>query len=156
MDSHYKRLLLVLAVNTVVMFAITYVMVWDLAHIYVNINRAYMALLMAAPMGILMLVAMRRMFHSRKLNYALHAAFATLFIVTFVLTRTQTPVGDDQFLRSMIPHHSGAILMCERAALTDPEIVQLCELIVRSQQEEIAQMEAIIKRRENQSETDRD
>lgn len=47
----------------------------------------------------------------------------------------------------MIPHHSGAILMCKRASLTDPEIVQLCEQIVRSQTEEIAQMEAIVKRR---------
>jgi uncharacterized protein (DUF305 family) len=27
---------------------------------------------------------------------------------------TQGAVGDDQFLRSMIPHHSGAILMCEQ------------------------------------------
>jgi hypothetical protein len=31
----------------------------------------------------------------------------------------------------MIPHHSGAILMCEQAALTDPDIVALCRQIVR-------------------------
>jgi uncharacterized protein (DUF305 family) len=67
-------------------------------------------------------------------------------VILFLLIRTQTPIGDGQFLRSMIPHHSGAILMCERAALTDPEIVQLCDKIVRSQREEILQMEAIQRR----------
>lgn len=46
----------------------------------------------------------------------------------------------------MIPHHSGAILMCEQASITDPEIVALCQQIVASQQKEIAQMEAILGR----------
>jgi uncharacterized protein (DUF305 family) len=31
-------------------------------------------------------------------------------------------VGDKQFLRSMIPHHAGAILMCEKASIKDAEI----------------------------------
>ena len=44
----------------------------------------------------------------------------------------------------MIPHHSGAILMCEQASITDPEIVKLCRDIVESQKKEIAQMEAIL------------
>jgi uncharacterized protein (DUF305 family) len=61
--------------------------------------------------------------------------------------RTQAAVGDDDFLRSMIPHHSGAILMCEKASLTDAEIIELCARIVRSQAEEIAQMQSILARR---------
>ena len=65
----------------------------------------------------------------------------------FILARTQTPIGDAQFLRSMIPHHSSAILMCERAAITDPEIEKLCGQIVKSQREEIAQMQALLARR---------
>jgi|TARA_B100001105_G_C22331816_1_gene417257 uncharacterized protein (DUF305 family) len=47
----------------------------------------------------------------------------------------------------MIPHHSGAILMCEQATLTDPEIKALCRGIVDGQRQEIAQMEAILARR---------
>ncbi len=43
----------------------------------------------------------------------------------------------------MIPHHSGAVLMCNRAELSDAEIRALCGKIVRSQQEEIDQMKAI-------------
>ena len=46
----------------------------------------------------------------------------------------------------MIPHHSGAILMCEQATLTDPEIKALCGEIVASQRKEIAQMEALLAR----------
>jgi uncharacterized protein (DUF305 family) len=56
------------------------------------------------------------------------------------LTRQQTAISDRQFLRSMIPHHSGAILMCEDASLQDPRIRELCKTIVKGQQEEIDQM----------------
>jgi uncharacterized protein (DUF305 family) len=42
----------------------------------------------------------------------------------------------------MIPHHAGAILMCEEAPIQDPEIKQLSGAIVSSQQSEIDQMRA--------------
>ncbi|MGD9635879.1 MAG: DUF305 domain-containing protein [Pirellulales bacterium] len=60
--------------------------------------------------------------------------------------RTQAAVGNEQFLRAMIPHHSGAILMCGQASITDPEIVRLCEGIKRSQQQEIDQMKTMMER----------
>jgi uncharacterized protein (DUF305 family) len=49
----------------------------------------------------------------------------------------------------MIPHHSGAILMCSRASIRDPEIRDLCfkpNGIVDSQTREIAQMRAFLAR----------
>jgi uncharacterized protein (DUF305 family) len=46
----------------------------------------------------------------------------------------------------MIPHHSGAILMCREARLTDPELVKVCGEIVKAQRAEISQMEAIAAR----------
>ena len=42
----------------------------------------------------------------------------------------------------MIPHHAGAILMCEQAPLQDSEIKALCKNIVSGQQSEIDQMKA--------------
>jgi uncharacterized protein (DUF305 family) len=69
-----------------------------------------------------------------------------VFAASFAAMRTQAAVGNEQFLRSMIPHHSGAILMCEQASITDPEIAALCTQIVRSQREEIARMQEILKR----------
>lgn len=142
----YKKLAIVIVINAVIMFFITYVMIVQLNHFYFNINRVYMALMMVSPMVILMLIVMRSMYTKQPLNYLLIAAFSALFILCFALTRTQTLIGNDELLRSMIPHHSSAILMCQEAALTDPEIIQLCEEIVQSQQEEIAQMKAILAR----------
>lgn len=60
--------------------------------------------------------------------------------------RTQGLVGDRQFLRSMIPHHSGAILMCEQASIWDPELKLLCGNIITSQKQEIDQMKAMLAR----------
>jgi uncharacterized protein (DUF305 family) len=62
------------------------------------------------------------------------------------LIRTQTTIGDRRFLRSMIPHHSGAIPMCSEALPTDPEIVALCRRVERSQAEEIDETKAILAR----------
>ena len=142
----YKKFALVLSINAVIMFLLTYVMIAEWGHFHFALNRAYMALLMVAPMAILMLLVMRSMYPNGKLNAGLFLGFAMLFVVCFVLVRTQTPIGNEQFLRSMIPHHSSAILMCEEADLTDPEIARLCEEIVRTQKEEIAQMETILAR----------
>ena len=49
---------------------------------------------------------------------------------------------DEQFLRSMIPHHAGAILMCQEASIEDQEIRELCRSIIASQQTEIDLMKA--------------
>jgi CDP-diglyceride synthetase len=146
MKSPYQKLALVISINTVLMFLITYVMIDSIDHFYFNINRIYMALLMAAPMVVLMLLVMRSMYDNKKLNLLLYAAFIGLFILIFSLTRTQTPVGNEQFLRSMIPHHSSAILMCEQSNLTDTEIITLCDEIVQTQIEEIIEMEEILSR----------
>lgn len=106
----------------------------------------YMTLMMAAPMAAVMLVAMRSIFGSRRLNLVLAAGAALIFAASFIAMRSQTSIGDKEFLRSMIPHHSGAIPMCEEAVLTDREIVEPCGRIVGSQRAEIAQMKAILAR----------
>ena len=142
----YRKLAIAITINAVIMYLITYVMVDKFENVYLNINRAYMALMMVAPMVVVMLLVMRSMYENKRLNYVLVAASAGLFVLCFALARTQTPVGDDQFLRSMIPHHSSAVLMCRESELTDPEIIKLCGQIVKSQEEEIAQMKAILAR----------
>jgi uncharacterized protein (DUF305 family) len=145
-SGSYRRLGIELAIDFVIMYLVMYTMIATIDDLYLNINNAYMTLMMVAPMAVVMLLAMRSMFPSRRVNWMIGVAAAVIFIGSFIGMRTQAAIGDSEFLRSMIPHHSGAILMCREAQLTDPEIIALCGQIVESQQREIDQMKAILDR----------
>lgn len=62
----------------------------------------------------------------------------------WLLIRSQAAISDRQFLRSMIPHHAGAILMCEQASIRDADIRRFCQDIVSGQQAEINQMKGSV------------
>ena len=146
MKSHYGMLGINLGLSAVVMYLVMFTMIDGTGEFYNNVNNVYMTAMMVSPMAILMLLMMGSMYSNRRLNLALYAGFAVVFIFSFWAMRTQALVGDTQFLRSMIPHHSGAVLMCREASIRDPEIVALCGQIEQSQKAEIAQMKAILKR----------
>ena len=131
----------------ILMYLIMFTMIYSFEEFIQNINFVYMAIMMASPMVVMMPLMMPAMYPDRKLNLFIYFGSAALFVLAFVGIRAQLLVGDTQFLRSMIPHHSGAILMCERAKLTDPEIKALCGDIIRSQKQEIAQMKQILDRK---------
>jgi uncharacterized protein (DUF305 family) len=139
----YASLIVQTIISGVIMYLVMFVMIDGLDSFYNNLNMLYMTVMMVAPMVVLMIMAMRHMFPSRGANLA---GAIIVFVGSFALISTQTTIGDRAFLRSMIPHHSGAILMCQRAKLTDPEIVRLCGEIERSQRQEIDQMKAILRR----------
>ena len=142
----YRRLFIELALDFVIMFFVMYAMIASAKHLYFNIGNAYMTLMMVAPMMALMIFFMGKMYPSPSTNRLLVGLAALIFAVGWFGMREQLGVGDAQFLRSMIPHHSGAILMCDKAKLTDPEAVQLCHNIVAAQNREIAQMQTILQR----------
>lgn len=147
--GHYRMLALNLALSLVIMYLAMFAMIWRAKEFVQNLNFLYMALVMWAPMAIVMLLTMKSMYRNKRLNTAFYLCFALVAVLSFAAIRDQTIVGDRQFVRSMIPHHSGAILMCERAVFRDPEIRELCfgpQGIVKSQEREIAQMEAILDR----------
>ena len=145
-ENHYLHLAIMAVLSFIAMYGLMYAMVDSFASVYNNVNQAYMAGLMAAPMVVIELLVMRAMYHDKRLNAAIIGASVIVGVLLFVFIRQQTAVGDRQFLRSMIPHHSGAILMCGKASVQDAEILKLCEAIVSSQQQEIDQMRAILRR----------
>jgi hypothetical protein len=145
-QGHYRGLAIELTLDFIVMYLVMYTMIATLRHFHLNLNNLYMTLMMVAPMTIIMLVSMRSMFPSQRLNWLVIAGAAAVFLLSFAGMRTQAGIGNSEFLRAMIPHHSGAILMCEKASITDPEILALCREITKSQSQEIAQMEAILAR----------
>jgi uncharacterized protein (DUF305 family) len=97
-------------------------------------------------MGLIEIVVMRGMYKNLKINTVVAVASSILLAGAWLAIRQQLAISDTQFLRSMIPHHSGAILMCQRATITDPEIKKLCGAIVESQQSEMDQMVALLRR----------
>ncbi|WEX75786.1 DUF305 domain-containing protein [Sinorhizobium numidicum] len=146
MISHYGNLAINLVISLVLMYLVMFTMIDGLGDFYNNLNTFYMALMMVAPMAILMLLMMGSMYQSKRLNLVLYVGFVALFVAAFAFMRAQSFIGNEQFLRSMIPHHSGAILMCREATVSDPEIVALCGRIIESQRQEIVQMKGILSR----------
>ena len=144
--THYMFFAIMMILSFFIMFAFMYAMVDRWANVYPNLNQAYMAGLMVAPMAILELVLMGAMYANKQANMAIIAASILLLLLCWFGIRDQIAVGDKSFLRAMIPHHAGAILMCSQASISDAEIQRLCANIVKSQQREINEMNAILKR----------
>jgi hypothetical protein len=144
--GHYKLLAVEAGLDFVFMYLVMYTMIATLDHFHFNLNNVYMTLMMVTPMVLVMMILMRSMFTSQRLNLAVGVGAVVIFVASFFAMRTQAGISDAEFLRSMIPHHSGAILMCEEASITDPEIVALCRTIIAGQSAEIAQMEQILNR----------
>ena len=140
---YYAMFGLNMVLSLIPMYFVMFTMIDGLQDFRNNLNMLYMALTMLAPMGIIMLATMSGMYPNKRLNLALYAGFVALTVAAFAATRTQAAVGDRQFIASMIPHHSGAILMCREASLADQELIALCTEITQAQRREIEQMDAI-------------
>ena len=140
--DQYKRLSLMVFLSFVAMYILMFAMVDSPANIFFSINQFYMTALMTSPMIILELLLMSEMYGNKKMNTLLMVGSAILLVTSFVFIQNQTFISDKQFLRSMIPHHAGAMLMCKNATLQDPEIKQLCLNILSGQKQEIDQMKA--------------
>jgi uncharacterized protein (DUF305 family) len=142
MESHYRKLVVMALLAFLSMYILMYAMVNSFENVFNNINQLYMAGLMTAPMIPIELFLMRSMYKDQRRNLIIILASLLAGLLFFFLIRQQAVVSDKQFLRSMIPHHAGAILMCEQASIRDPELQDLCETIISSQQQEIDQMRA--------------
>ena len=142
----YKALAYTVGIHFFIMYALTYAAVYTFNDIFLNLNRFYMATIMVAPMVILMLFFMSHMYEKKQFNMWLYGLSIGAFLVFFLFIRNQVFIGNTQFLRSMISHHSSAIVMCERSTISDPEIIELCGEIVETQKEEIHQMKQILQR----------
>jgi len=143
-NGRYGRLLAMIVLSFVSMYVLMYAMVDTFGNVLPNLNQFYMAGLMAAPMGIIELLLMGSMYRHKRLNAVILAASAIALALFWIAIRQQAAISDRQFLKSMIPHHAGAILMCEQAPLRDSKVKQLCERILKSQSEEIALMKQML------------
>jgi len=142
----YKVLGITMVISFVVMYAVMFLNVSDTSDIFISLNRAYMALLMVSPMALIMIIGMKGMYENKKLNGIIMTTTLAVFILSFLGLRQQSFVGDVQYMRGMIPHHSSAILTSTHADIKDPEVRKLADGIIESQKKEIAEMKAILER----------
>jgi hypothetical protein len=83
-ENHYSRLLIMTGLSFVAMYILMYAMVDSFGGAYNNLNQAYMAGLMAAPMVPIELTLMRSLYHDRRMNLMFFAGAVAIGAVPFV------------------------------------------------------------------------
>ncbi|MBN8834338.1 MAG: DUF305 domain-containing protein [Niastella sp. SCN 39-18] len=144
----YRKFSFMIIISFVMMYCVMFLNITQLDYFYVSTNRLYMALLMICPMAVVMMVLMGKMYPNKKLNKGIIISAVIVFIIVLAGLRTQTPIGDVQYMKAMIPHHSSAILTSENANIKDPEVRKLADGIIETQKKEIAEMRALIQKLE--------
>ena len=144
MRGMYLRFGAMIATSIVVMYLVTYLNVFDVAHIHFSEERVYMALTMGGAMGVVMMGWMWGMYGNRRWNIGVVAGSVLLAVVATFLSQSQLLVEDGNYMRGMIPHHSIAILTSERANIRDVRVRELADEIIEAQRREIAEMEWLL------------
>lgn len=140
----YIRFAAMIATSTVVMFALMYLNVYALEHVWYSQTRMWMALVMGATMAIVMLGFMWGMYRNTRANVAIMIGGVAVFAAALLLVRSQQTVADVSYMKAMIPHHSIAVLTSERAHIRDPRVRKLADEIIAAQRREIGEMEKLI------------
>ena len=144
MQMSYWRFAAMIATSTVVMFGLMYMNTYAFEHIFWSETRAWMALLMGAVMAVIMLSFMLNMYQKKGVNIAVYIGSIVVFALTLWVIRSQSTVGDTDYMKAMIPHHSIAIMTSERAQITDPRVRKLADEIIAAQRREISEMKYLI------------
>lgn len=145
----YKRFALMAVAMFVAMYFIMYAMIDGLQNLIPNINNLYMTLLMVSAMLVIEIWIMKGMYQNKKINWAIITVSLAIGIFSWFGIREQLFVGDKEFVKGMIPHHAAAVLMSEKAKLTDPELMELQKNILETQAKEIELMKRKLKEFEN-------
>ena len=118
----YKKFVVMMVVSFFIMYVVMFLNMDKLDHYHTSATRIYMALLMVAPMGVVMMLMMGKMYPNKKYNTSIIIVCIVVFGFVIAGLRTQTPIGDAQFMKAMIPHHSSAIMVSKNATIKDPEV----------------------------------
>ncbi|WP_460868636.1 DUF305 domain-containing protein [Nocardioides pakistanensis] len=147
--KHERKMYLIfaamIATSTVTMFLLTYTNAFAWSHMTFSEERVYMAILMGSAMAIIMLGFMwGMMYKNPKVNVAIIVGALVVGGTALWLSRSQTLVQDEAYMKGMIPHHSIAILTSERAGIDDLRVRKLADEIIKAQRVEIDEMKWLI------------
>ena len=95
MNAPYVRLCVTLALGALLMFFVLHAMLGLPDSRALDLSMACLALMLAAPMGVLILLIMPHLFRRLGANLALYAVFALIFLGAWAGTRSHA-LADDQ------------------------------------------------------------
>ena len=104
-----------MSVSFIIMYAVMFLNADVFDHVMLSITRTYMTILMIAPMAISMMLFMWGMYQNKKANYIILTLAVVVFVGTLSMLRNQTLISDVQWMKAMIPHHSSAIMVSQKA-----------------------------------------
>lgn len=126
------------------MYWVMFVGSYEWSHVRFSRSRVYMALVMGGTMGLVMLGWMLHMLRNVKLNALVVVVSLLLVGLGVTMDRTQATIGDVDFMKAMIPHHSLAITRAERFGSDDVRVCELAVSISEAQRREILEMDWLI------------
>lgn len=150
MDQHrmmsmgWGRFAAMIATSTVIMFFLMYQLVYSWDHALFSLTRFISSLVMGCVMTAVMLAFMWRMYRPEVAKIAVLAVAIIGGGALLTVNRSQALIGDVDFMKAMIPHHSIAINNARQADIRDPRVRYLADRITRDQVKEIAEMKMLI------------
>lgn len=140
----WGRFAAMIATSTLIMVFLMYQLVYSFDHATFSLNRLIASVLMGCVMTVVMLSFMWSMYKGMGTKIAV-LVLATLLGLLFLFTnRSQSLIGDVDFMKSMIPHHSIAINNSRKASISDPRVRELADQIIEAQVREIAVMKRLL------------
>jgi Domain of unknown function (DUF305) len=121
------------------------IMATDYTHVYFStITLIYSVIFMASNVTILKMMV--TYWATGNFDILMFIVFATLSVLTLIALRKQVFVDESQWLKRMITHHSGAITTSKEIVekTEDPEVKNLAEEMIDTQEEEIHVMEKLL------------
>ena len=133
-----------IATSTFIMFFLMYQLVYEADHLMFSLNRLLASLLMGAVMTAVMLGFMWSMYEGQGTKITVGVGSVLVAGILLYVNRSQALIGDTEFMKSMIPHHSIAINNARKADIRDPRVRELADEIVAAQVREIRVMKLLI------------
>jgi uncharacterized protein (DUF305 family) len=143
MSASWGKLAGMVGMSTVLMFGLMYQLVYEADHVFFSLNRLVASLVMACVMTIVMLGFMWPMYKGERTKMTVVALATVGAVAMLAINRGQVLVGDTQFMKAMIPHHSIAINNARKADIRDPRVRALADKIIQSQVREIEEMKIL-------------
>ena len=144
MGMSWGRFAAMIATSTFIMFFLMYQLVYVPDHALLSVNRLIASLVMGCVMTVVMLGFMWKMYNGTGTKVAVLIVAAVLGVIFLYVNRSQAVIGDVNFMKSMIPHHSIAINNARKSTISDPRVRELADGIIRAQVLEIEAMKRLI------------